>query len=159
MYFENIDSIEKAKKVFRELSKKLHPDHGGNSEQFKNMKNEYDNFLKFFVGEKFKKYNEHYNTNYDFSSQVNDITKVLKTIIDFNITIEIIGKWIYARDSFHCKDTLKDLGFWFSSKHKAWVFSGSEKNKKSVTRLGIDSIREYHGSNLLKEKKDNLKLS
>lgn len=155
MYFENINSIDEAKKLFRELSKNLHPDHGGSEEDFKKMKNEYDSFLKNFVNRKF----EEFSSNFDFTTQLNEVTKILKIIIDFNMSIEIIGRWIYARESYAYKDTLKDLGFWFSGKHKAWVFSGGEKNRKNVTRLGIDTIREIHGSKAIKEKTENLKLN
>jgi len=156
MYFKNINSIDEAKKLFRELSKNLHPDHGGNEEDFKKMKNEYDNFLKTFVNKKFTEYN---NNGFDFTEQLNEVMKVLKIVIDFNMSIEVIGKWIYARQSYEYKDNLKNLGFWFSGKHKAWIFSGGEKSKKMVTKLGIDTIREIHGSRTVKDKTDTLKLA
>jgi hypothetical protein len=37
------------------------------------------------------------------------------------------------------------LGFWFSSKHKAWVFSGRAK-KNITSRQSLDEIRANKGS-------------
>ncbi len=43
-YFYDCKTNEEAKKKFRELSKKLHPDNGGNGTEFSQMKEQYDRF-------------------------------------------------------------------------------------------------------------------
>ncbi len=40
-YFKNCKTIEDVKNIFKTLAKKLHPDNGGNPEEFKNMMAEY----------------------------------------------------------------------------------------------------------------------
>lgn len=70
---------------------------------------------------------------------------ILKKIIDFDCEIEIIGYWIYCFKSFAVKDALKDLGFWFSSKHRAWVFSGGKKTR-FYSKKTLDEIRAEKGS-------------
>lgn len=47
-YFNNITTPEELKKQFRALSIKLHPDRGGNAEEFKNMMAEYSDILRNF---------------------------------------------------------------------------------------------------------------
>ena len=41
-HFENITTIEEAKKLYRELAKQHHPDKGGDVEIMKQVNNEYD---------------------------------------------------------------------------------------------------------------------
>lgn len=44
-YFQNVQSEDEADSLYRELAKKFHPDIGGNEEDFKDMKNEYQECL------------------------------------------------------------------------------------------------------------------
>lgn len=41
-YFSGVRTFEEANQRFRDLAKQLHPDTNGNAEQFKEMKQEYD---------------------------------------------------------------------------------------------------------------------
>ena len=41
MYFMGCETIEDVKARFKELAKRLHPDNGGNAEEFKKMMSEY----------------------------------------------------------------------------------------------------------------------
>lgn len=43
-WFEGCKDEKEAKKLYRKLCMKLHPDHGGNEAEFKEMKAQYDNF-------------------------------------------------------------------------------------------------------------------
>ena len=45
-YFLNINSLEELKKQFREYCQAMHPDKGGDAEEFKNMLNEYEQAAK-----------------------------------------------------------------------------------------------------------------
>ena len=49
-WFIDADSIEDAKKIYWELSKKYHPDLGGDEETMKAVNDEYDFFLGHFIG-------------------------------------------------------------------------------------------------------------
>jgi curved DNA-binding protein CbpA len=58
-FFDNIKSKKDLKKSYRELSKKMHPDKGGNAEEFKKMQNEYDKLKNLSDEELFDRKEEH----------------------------------------------------------------------------------------------------
>ena len=82
---------------------------------------------------------------------------ILQKIINLDCEIEIIGYWIYCFNSKEVKEQLKELGFWFSGKHKAWIYSG--KAKKNITsKETLDEIRARKGSQKIeKEEQDKQK--
>jgi hypothetical protein len=157
-YFNNCQSIEEAKKLFRTLLMEHHPDHAGEEGEAitKEIILQFHNFLKGFMSNSFNSYYEDkdykpkQNTVYDFQD-------ILKKIINLDCEIEIIGYWIYCFKSKEVKDILKELGFWFSGKHKAWIYSGGAK-KGRATKETLDEIRAKKGSQKVeKEEKDKSK--
>jgi hypothetical protein len=150
-YFSGVESIEDAKKLFRELSKEHHPDLGGDPEIFKKVKEDFDLFIKCFMNGRFEnaKYKPENMSGFTFSN-------ILKKIIDFNMTIEIIGYWIYAKDgSYEYRAELKEMGFFFSGKHKAWIYNGGLK-KRRATKLTENEIKSIHGWEDVRKKKEKV---
>jgi hypothetical protein len=82
--------------------------------------------------------------------------EVLQKIINLDCEIEIIGFWIYCFKSYEVRDTLKELGFWFSSKHKAWVYSGRAK-RNITSRETLDEIRARKGSQKIEKEEQEEK--
>ncbi len=154
--FNNCTSIEEAKKVYRELSKKNHPDAGGSEEMMKQINIEYERFLIDFISGRVNDFVK----DKDFDINSAPFSDILKKVVHFDMDIEIIGFWIYVREcwSAEAKQTLKDLGFWYSSKHKAFVFSGGKK-KKIRTRMSIDQVRDLHGSTTVREREEKLQIA
>ena len=151
--FKDCKTIEEAKILFRNLAMKNHPDQGGTEEGFKELMLCYEIFLNGFIADRFATAGEKTK-----GASVVHFQEILNKIIDFNMDIEIIGFWIYARSSFEYKEQLKELGFWFSGKHKAWVYSGGAKIKRA-SGMSLDEIRMAHGSEKMKseEKRRALK--
>lgn len=146
--FKNCKSIEEAKTVYRELSKKNHPDAGGSEEMMKSINLEYEQFMNDFISSRVTDFVA--DKNYDINAE--PFADILNKIIHFNVEIEVIGFWIYVREcwTIEQKTTLSGLGFWYSRKHKAFVFSGSKK-KKIRTKLTTDDIRQKHGSTSVRD--------
>jgi hypothetical protein len=140
MYFENCKTLSDIKRVFREQSKILHPDTGGNEDQFKAFIAEYEYMLRTYVSENVQQKNM---DTYVFNS-------ILRKIMSYDIDIEIIGYWIYCYNSFHYRNELKGIGFWFSKKHKAWIYNGSTKIKKRSNLSHADVIA-IHGCTTIKK--------
>ncbi len=67
-----------------------------------------------------------------------------------NCRIEIIGFWVYAFDSYSDRQALRDLGFWFSASHKAWIYNG--EGKRYIKRHHTtDQNRRKYGSTVVQE--------
>jgi hypothetical protein len=74
----------------------------------------------------------------------NALSGCLEKIMDFDCKIEIIGYWIYCFSAYPVREQLMDLYFWFSSTHKAWVFSGRVKRLRAGKET-LDEIRNKKG--------------
>jgi hypothetical protein len=59
--------------------------------------------------------------------------------------IEIIGTWIYCHNAQHYGAYLYKLGFWYSTKHGAWIYNGAEKEFNADDET-LDEIRRRIGS-------------
>jgi DnaJ-class molecular chaperone len=152
-FFKDCKTIEEAKKLYRELLKKNHPDIAGKKGKAITVEiiAEFNHFIDTFVSRSFDSYYEDKEEKPD-AETVTPFQDVLKKIIDFDCEIEIIGYWIYCFNSFNVHAQLKEFGFWFSSKHKAWIFSGGNKIPFYSTKT-LDEIREEKGNRKVKRSK------
>jgi hypothetical protein len=158
-YFEHCQSVEEAKKHYRELLMQYHPDHAGQEGEAitKEIIAQFNSFLKSFMSHSFNSYYQDKEWKPE-AETVYDFQDILQKIIHLDCEIEIIGYWIYCFKSKEIKDQLKDLGFWFSGKHKAWIYSGSFK-KGRASKKTLDDIRAEKGSRKInkEEEKDEKK--
>ena len=137
--FKNVEGINEAKKIYKTLAKKLHPDMvGGDEESFKLLNAIYTDLIEHKI----------YFSN-DFKIDV-ELEKIISLILHFeNITIELVGSWIWVSgDTKEIKNKLKELGFKWASKKKMWFYGemkGRNKNEKSM-----EEIKSKYGSETLK---------
>jgi hypothetical protein len=145
-YFSTCKSVEEAKKRYRELLMQYHPDHAGEEGEAvtKEIIAQFNSFLNGFMSQSFKSYYEDKEWK-PKEETVYPFQEVLQKIINLDCQIEIIGFWIYCFNSKEVKERLKELGFWFSGKHKAWVYSGRPK-KGRAGKETLDEIRTKKGS-------------
>jgi hypothetical protein len=145
-FFNTCKTIEAAKKLYRELLLKNHPDHAGKTGEAVTVEiiNQFNHFIETFVSRSFDSYYADKDEK-PGAETVTPFQEILKKIIDFDCDIEIIGYWIYCFKSYEVREALKELGFWFSSKHKAWVFSGGKK-VRFYSKKTLDDIRAEKGS-------------
>ena len=136
--FSEVTGINEAKKVYKTLAKKLHPDVGGSEEEFKILNAVYNDFIE----------NKIYFSN-DFKIDL-DLEKIISQILHFeNITIELVGSWIWlSGDTKEIKDKLKELGFKWASKKKMWYYG--EMKGRNPQEKSIDEIKAKYGSEILK---------
>ena len=138
--FSEVTGINEAKKVYKTLAKKLHPDVGGSEEEFKILNAVYNDFIE----------NKIYFSN-EFKIDL-DLEKIISQILHFeNITIELVGSWIWlSGDTKEIKDKLKELGFKWASKKKMWYYG--EMKSKNPTPKSMEEIKSKYGSEILKSK-------
>jgi hypothetical protein len=81
--FKGVEGINEAKKIYKKLAKKLHPDVGGDEESFKLLNAVYTDLIEYKI----------YFSN-DIKIDI-ELEKIISLILHFeNITIELVGSWV-----------------------------------------------------------------
>lgn len=150
-YFENVQTLDEAKKLYYALSKKLHPDlnpdNTNATKDFQAMNNEYDYFCATFSGEeKFKGEKESFDS-VDFRNVIDQLLQIE------NIIIEITGSfiWCYGTNKSQ-KDELKNIksdifnSARWAPKKKMWYFSPKGYKRRGKKTYDIEDIRCKYGS-------------
>ena len=137
--FQNVEGINEAKKIYKTLAKKLHPDmDGGDEESFKLLNAIYTDLIEHKI----------YFSN-DFKIDV-ELEKIISLILHFeNITIELVGSWVWVSgDTKEIKEKLKELGFKWASKKKMWFYG--EMKGRNPQEKSMEEIKSKYGSETLK---------
>ena len=138
--FKGVEGINEAKKIYKNLAKKLHPDVGGDEESFKLLNAVYTDLIEHKI----------YFSN-DIKIDI-ELEKIISLILHFeNITIELVGSWIWINgDTREIKEKLKEIGFKWASKKRMWYFG--EMKSKNPTPKSMEEIKNKYGSETLKTK-------
>jgi hypothetical protein len=136
--FTNVTGINEAKKVYKTLAKKLHPDVGGSDEEFKILNSIYNDILEnkiYFSSE----------SKFDI-----ELEKIISQILHYeDITIEVVGSWIWlSGNTKDIKDKLKELGFKWAPKKKMWYYG--EMKRKNPNPKSLEEIKSKYGFEILK---------
>jgi hypothetical protein len=76
---------------------------------------------------------------------VANIKEALALVMRYYIKSEIIGNWLYCFTSPLIGCQLKAIGFWYSFKHQAFIYSGTPKGYPADDET-LDEIRGRLGS-------------
>lgn len=142
-WFTGVTTIEELQKRYRELLKRFHPDNGGDEETMKAINIEYD---KLFDALNKENKSDGQTDNYDQNAENQAFKEILNQIIGYKMEIELIGRWIWCFNCFAYKDRLKELGFKFAPKKKAWTWHYGEFSRYHKGEIPIDDIRAKYGS-------------
>ena len=139
--FKSVEGINEAKKIYKTLAKKLHPDMvGGDEESFKLLNAVYTDLIEHKI----------YFSN-DIKIDI-ELEKIISLILHFeNITIELVGSWVWVSgDTREIKEKLKELGFKWASKKKMWFYG--EMKGRNPQEKSMEEIKSKYGSETLKTK-------
>lgn len=149
-YFKNCKTLEEVKKTYKEWAKKLHPDCGGDPEEFKAMLAEYE-----IAFERCKNCHQKEDGSY-YQKETKETSRAYADIIDAiirfeGVGIEIIGTWIWVSGrTMPYKDDLKALGFWWSKAKKAWYYTGDKEGwVKTKGHYSMNGLRNKWGSEVI----------
>ena len=139
--FKGIEGINEAKKIYKQLAKKLHPDVGGSDELFKMLNSIYNNILEngiYFSNE----------SKFDL-----ELEKVISQILHYeNLIIEVVGSWIWlSGDTKTIKDKLKELNFKWASKKKMWYYG--EMKGRNPKEKSLEEIKSKYGCETVRSKR------
>ncbi|MDR1838259.1 MAG: hypothetical protein LBQ93_01545 [Treponema sp.] len=90
----------------------------------------------------------------DFGT-VENFDEALNFVVKSKIKAEVIGQWIYCFTTPLIGALLETIGFWYSFKHEAYIFTGNPKDgfaddetlDEIKARLGYQPIGGNHGKN------------
>ena len=100
-----LHTVAELRAEYKKLLVKHHPDNGGNEETMKEINRQYDAIFAQIS-------HENKSDGRSYTQEKNEEFKaILNAISGFNMTVEIIGSWIWAFDSYPYKDKLKALNF------------------------------------------------
>lgn len=157
-YFDerSISDLDKLRKEYYRLAKIYHPDAGGTKEAFQKLGADYERLTKQILnGSSFSSAEKENETGIS-----EDMARIVNAIISLpNITIEIIGRWIWVSgQTYPLRTELAAAGLQFIKKagNPFWVYAGVQS--KSRGKMSIDEIRSKYGSNIVRAK-ENKKLS
>ena len=137
------NSSEDLKKQYYSWCKKLHPDHGGDPEEFKKMVEEYQEA-------------QLHGFKQEAQAQETELTaeleRALKKIVTLEgLEIDLVGSWLWVSgETFSFKDILKEAGFKWASKRKKWYFS--EEKAKGKFKGDFEELKAHHGFKEIKSK-------
>ncbi|MDD2508645.1 MAG: hypothetical protein PHS78_06360 [Aliarcobacter skirrowii] len=145
--FREVTGINEAKKIYKKLAKKLHPDVGGDEESFKILNAVYNDLIEHKI----------YFSN-DIKIDI-ELEKVISLILHFeNIIIELVGSWIWVSgDTKEIKDKLKELGFKWASKKKMWFYG--EMKKRNHKEQSMEDIKGKYGATTLKDDRNKKQIA
>jgi len=138
--FIGIEGINAAKKIYKILARKLHPDVGGSTEMFKILSEVYTNILEN-------------GTNFLNDSAFDlEIEKIISQILHYeDITIEVIGSWIWLTGNTKpIKEVLKELNFKYASKKMMWFYG--EMKGRNPKQKSMEDIKAKYGCQTVKTK-------
>lgn len=159
-YFKDVQTLDELRKQYRDLLKKYHPDNeNGSVEITQEINAEYERLFKVLKDRHTRKHDSNTEGTEDGSHSSYDSMKynfeedellreMLQKVIHLSdITIEIIGNWIWiSGNTYQYRKELKEMGFKFAGQKKCWYWHSETFRKKSRKKLSMNDIRNYYGS-------------
>lgn len=129
---------EEVKTAYRQACKQYHPDINPAGAEMMKVINAAYAVLKEFSG--------------DIKEQQAGYSEALNAALNAilgleGLVIEICGAWVWVTgNTIAHKDRLKESGFMWASKKKAWYFRPEEYRSRSKGSSSLEEIREKYGS-------------
>lgn len=136
------ETIADIKKHFRELAKIYHSDYGGTDEQFRELYSEYEYLIEHFIEKQYK------------DVRMSEMVKALINELMFyeDMELEVVGDWLWVDTSRNNDKLLKGLGFFWSSKHSKYYYSGDTVKVTKCSSYSMQDMRNMMGNKKIGKK-------
>lgn len=150
-WFQGITTLKELRKEYRRLVVKHHPDNGGSEDVIKEINAEYDRLFKklkydYEHEDMYSKATGKQKQSYDWQKD----TQIRETLMQLSrfkdITVEVIGVWIWVSDCYPYRKELKALGFRWASQKQMWYKHFDDFHKFSSRPASMSYIRAKYGS-------------
>lgn len=142
-WFNEVTSINELRVHYKRLLMKYHPDNGGEVSDMQEINAEYD---VLFACLKVENEVRGESFTHDENEENRAFKEVLNSIISYQMEVEIIGSWIWCFDCYAYKAKLKEIGFKFGPKKKAWCWHYGNYRRHHKAEISLDDIRAKYGS-------------
>lgn len=134
------NSIGALKKAYHEKAMRYHPDRQNGNEEYMKLVNMAYEVLLNAIG----KYNVSETKDSDELPLTEQLAKIYDKIKYFsNITIEVAGTWFWITgNTYTYRAELKNMGFKWANKKKAWYFHEGEYKKETRRNWDLNEIRD-----------------
>lgn len=129
---------QNTKTAYHAACKKYHPDINPVGEEMMKIINDAYDALKEYAGEM-------KSEQTDYGDMLNDALNAISGLPA--LVIEICGSWVWITgETREYKDMLKEAGFKWAAKKKAWYFRPEEFSSRSKGTKSLEEIRAKYGS-------------
>lgn len=147
-WFNGVKNVQELKVAYKNLVKKFHPDLNkeiDTTRQMQEINAEYDMLVMTLpISE---------NDNKKVENEQDEIAfkAIIESLLRFDIEIEICGVWLWlGGNTYAIKESLKELGFKWSSDKKKWYWCAYvDQLKKRKPTKTMEQIRNTYGSKKL----------
>jgi len=164
MFFNNCQSVEEIKGVYRKLCMQHHPDRGGNTETMQEINQQYKEALKAANGQTMTGTDgaEHtYHYDADIEQAVMDKISELLALNMNAVEIALIGTWIWILGNtkpFKAELGKKGLGCYWHAKRKCWYWHEGKYRSRSAD-CDLSEIAKKYGFKTFKQENTQAVLS
>ena len=134
-----LHTVAELRTEYKRLLIKHHPDNGGKVSDMQEINSEYDT-LYSILSQK-----ESANGKSYTSEENEEFKAIMNAISGFNMTVEVIGNWLWCFDCFQYKDKLKELGFKWAAKKKAWIWHSEPYHRRHKGEIPLSDIKAKYG--------------
>ncbi len=148
-WFQEVNNRDELRWQYKKLLLRHHPDNGGKVSDMQEINAEYD---LLFDRLKAENKSEGQSYTYDEKEENTVFKEVLNVIIGYRMDIEIIGSWVWCFECYAYKENLKELGFKYAPKKKAWTWHFGDYKRYHKVEISLEDIRMKYGSQTVSHK-------
>ena len=150
-WFKDVVTLDELRALYRKLAVRYHPDNGGQEDAIKEINAEYDILFKKMKHDYEQKAackdaSEKQKQQYDWQKD-RQIREMVMQLSRFeNITVEVIGVWIWVSDCYPYRKELKSLGFRWARQKQMWYIHFDDHHRFGAKPASMSYIRAKYGS-------------